>query len=244
MEKNGRIGVLIGVGIALAIGLGYWVSRDGDPHDDGAPRLAAGPRGTARASQGSIGFGPGGGEHEARHAGASGRVVVDAGVLAAVPTVHAAPQGRTRPPLVDLPRGDAEESEHSAGWRLGQNRHHLEIVQPRIAHMQELIRGFEERGETAAAEQQRTILQRFQTRLDELRAEQTVLTTQAQQDGTLGEADDGYAAGADERAREANEVHETPPDSVAEPGANGSSAVPVGAQPAAAPDAPTETPDP
>ena len=156
MEKNGRIGVLIGVGIALAIGLGYWVSRDGDSHDDGAPRLAAGPRGNGPRVAGSIGFGPGGGEQARRAARvpAGGSSSTPASWRRCRPSTPP-PQGRTRPPVVDLPRGDAEESEHSAGWRLGQTRHHLEIVQPRIAHMQELIRGFEERGDTAAAEQQR-----------------------------------------------------------------------------------------
>ncbi len=191
--------LLIALGIAIAVAIGWWLNQGDDPRSDAAARLADGSR-HGRASHDSIGFGSSDSDSDPRSASAGGarRLVADGGMP---PPPSPLPRsGRTAPPIVDMP-GNAQDSEHSAGWRLGQTRHNLEIIQPRIAHMEQLVQDFEARGDTAAAEQQRRILERFQNRLTELRQDETELEAQARQDDSLGDVQTGYDEGADERER-------------------------------------------
>jgi hypothetical protein len=198
VQKNGRFVLLIGLGIALAIGLGVWLSGPSDSHDDGPPRIADG-RHERRASHDSIGFGPE--DSSERSARVRPRRVLEDGGVA--PTGLPIRANRTRPPVgaPDLPR-NARAAEETAGWRLGQARHHISIIEPRIAAMEQLVRDFEARGDTAAAERQRTILQRFQNRLTELREDEVQLEADARNDGSLADVDRGYEEGADERQRD------------------------------------------
>lgn len=200
---------------ALALGLGVWMSQGNQPVSGGSS-----PRGEGGA------VGSGGVGASSREAGEPGvrsgprRVEADGGIARALPppprgvaVPPGLPGGRTReaPPSVlpgPEPQGGTPDADRSAGWRLGQARARIAIVEPRIARMRELIAGFEERGETEAAQRQRVIMQRFETRLGELRTEETALAAQAQSDGTLGEEQQGF---------DATHVADRPPIPVAAP---------------------------
>ncbi len=201
--------------IALALGLGVWVSQSGRAAS-GAPAHEG--EGDAVAGGGIAGASPRetgepGGRPAPRRFEADGGIARLPAPPRGLPVPPGLPGGRTResaPSVLPGPeaQGGTPDAERSAGWRLGQARARIATVEPRIARMRELIAGFEERGETEAAQRQRVIMQRFETRLAELRTEETELATQAQSDGTLGEEQQGF---------DATHVADRPPIPVAAP---------------------------
>ncbi len=186
-----RKGLLIGALalLVLALGLGIWMQKQEE--SDHTPTSPIDAEGRPRsASAGSLGLAPD--APEVREPRRRPPPLVQDGGVAAVPP--GLPGGRTRepaPPRVEA-QGAQADAEQTTGWRLGQTRARIGIVEARVARMREAIASFEERGETENAERQRRILTRFETRLEELRTEQSELEPQARADGTIGDADRGF----------------------------------------------------
>src|SRR5690606_14475948 len=119
-----------------------------------------------------------------RHgAGDRPAVALDGGVApGAAPMAPSARRGN------EPQRAQLDEN-RSAGWRLGQTRARIELVEQRVALLRERVRELEQRGDTENAERQRRILARFENRLAELRTEERDFEAEARRDGTLGEAE-------------------------------------------------------
>lgn len=88
-----------------------------------------------------------------------------------------------------------DDSRRSAGWRLGQARRRIELLEPRVTQYQALVDRFEAEGQPELAERQRAVLDRTRTRLESVRADQTRLQEEAEADGTAGDATAGYEQG-------------------------------------------------
>lgn len=97
---------------------------------------------------------------------------------------------RTVPPI-DAPRS-AQNQGRSAGWRLGETRRLIEIADSRITRLRAVLADLERQGDPDAIERQRAVLQRFETRMSDLREEEAAFEAQARQEGTLGEVQRGY----------------------------------------------------
>src|SRR5690606_38094784 len=108
-----------------------------------------------------------------------------------VARVAAPPTSPPASPGIEPQRAEMEAS-RSAGWRLGRTRARIALIEPRIARLREMVEQFEQRGDAEGAERQRRVLTRFENRLAELRTEERDFEAQAQRDGTLGEAQQGY----------------------------------------------------
>lgn len=185
--------VLVAAGVVAAV---MW-SGDGDQGDGATP--VAGREGdeSSHGSTGS-GFGSSAGASSAgggplRAGSRQADVPGDGGVRH--PRV---PDPADRPPTVNTHgalQESPEDAERSAGWRLGQARARIEMVETRVSHLRETLAAAERGGDPAATEQQRTILRRFEARLTALRAQEPALEEQARQDGTLGDVSRGMQEG-------------------------------------------------
>jgi len=192
-----RKGWLMGLGAVaiVAVGAGIWAS-DGGGGEEAARLGEPGPRGVARrgGSAGSGGLAGSG----AGPSGAGPRapaVPADAGVLARVPPGAAPPGEPASAPEPELP-GNAHDNEHSSGWRLGQARRRIAILEPRVARYRAALRGLDEqRRASPGAERQRTVLERTEQRLNELREQERELSAAARTDGTLADVDRGFEDG-------------------------------------------------
>jgi hypothetical protein len=204
-----QLGRLIGaiLGVLISIGIFAWKSMRSPGPDEEAARIDARSGRIARSVEGES-AGAAGGARSGRGADAVGDGGVGSGSTGAGPAarpVLPTPSGpveadRTAPPI-EVPRS-AEASERSAGWRLGQTRALIEVAQSRVTRLREVLAQLEQRGDAAAVERQRAVVERFDTRLSELRADLTDLETEARRDGTLGEAEAGYRESqTDEAAR-------------------------------------------
>ncbi len=192
-----RKGLIIGVVALAALGVALLVlfsGRSDERTADGpVARLDARTGRVVSASGGNgasvVGAAGGGPSSTSRNAAAAD----DAGAPLPRP-VRPTPTGPIEPSRTvprELPNS-AQAADRSAGWRLGRTRRQLEIIQPRIAQLHAVLADLEQRGDAAAIAHQQTVIQRFETRLAELRADQAELEAQARRDGTLGEADRGY----------------------------------------------------
>lgn len=99
---------------------------------------------------------------------------------------------RTVPALTDRPRDPGEGQ--SSGWRLGQTRRQIEVASTRTEWLRAALADLERRGNAAAVEAQREVVQRFERRLEELRADAATLEARAREDGSLDDAQTGYDA--------------------------------------------------
>lgn len=204
-----RKGLLVGavVLVLLALGLGIWINREESTgrasSDDDESEAASGSRGGVASAS------PIGDRDDGEPGSRSERprsYEEDGGVPQRVVALPSGlPGGQARMPAPRVPENQraVADSEETTGWRLGQARQRISVLEPRIERMQALVAGFEERGETAAAERQRTIMQRFETRLGELRTEVTDLEAQATADGTLRDAERGFQESAQTGVRSA-----------------------------------------
>jgi hypothetical protein len=85
----------------------------------------------------------------------------------------------------------------SAGWRLGQTRARIELIETRITRLQEAVANIEALGDEAPegmAEAQRRVLERFERRLASLQEHATELSAEAAADGSAAEEAEGYEA--------------------------------------------------
>ncbi len=190
----------MGLAVLVAAGVIAAVMWSGDGDADEAPIAAVDTEGSSGGSSlGSSGGASGGASAGGPLRTASGRAdtLGDGGVRRArVPNPNA---GDRPPPTVNTHgelRERAEDAEQSAGWRLGQVRARIELVETRVMHLREAVATVERGGDEAAIERQRTVLRRFEARLNELRAEEPALEAQARQDGTLGDVARGMQEGA------------------------------------------------
>jgi len=190
-----RKGLIAGVVALIAVGVIAFVAlRDGETQNGNARIDTAGEPREARAGHGtSVGGAADPPMREAPRPVAHARSAYGDG---GVPR-------RTRPARTtgESTRGqlrrDEASASRSAGWRLGQARARIDLVQTRVTRLQEAVAELEGRGQSEAAERQRVVLRRFETRLGQLREEETELEAQATQDGTIGEVEQGMREGLD-----------------------------------------------
>jgi len=102
-----------------------------------------------------------------------------------------------------IPR-NAADADHSAGWRLGQARARIEILEGLVARYQAAYDGFVADGNTDLATRQRATLDRVTTRLAGMRELETELLLEAQGDGTMDEVGAGLEEGEPRTVRQLN----------------------------------------
>ncbi len=195
MQQRGWIVALVAV---VLVGLALYLSLD----DGGAGDARETPRMTAPAASAG-----GGGAHVAEgspggpvSAGAPRRSGADGGVAVAhvgVRTDFPEPGARTPtgvPVSRGLPRSDPD-ADRSAGWRLGQTRRRVALLESRVTLYQDAVDRFVAEGRDDLAGRQRAVLERIQRRVVEFREEEAELLEAAQAEGTMGEVDQGYEEG-------------------------------------------------
>ena len=196
MERRGWIAAGIAA-LLVALGLYAWGTGNADP------RPAPARLGSADAPDG-----PRGRSDEVDHANlarpstrGTGRTERgDAGVTYVAP--RTAPARASSPDGRDIGRGiprSAEDADQSAGWRLGQARRRISILERREALYQAAVDRFVQEGNTDNEVRQRAILERVQRRLEGLREREQELATEADAEGTLGEVDRGFEEGETDR---------------------------------------------
>lgn len=84
------------------------------------------------------------------------------------------------------------EAQQSAGWRLGATRRRIEVLSNRLDEMNARVAEFESTGRAELAERQRGVIERFDTRLEELREMEGQLATRAAEDGSADDEQTGY----------------------------------------------------
>ena len=206
MERKGLL-LALGAVALIAAGVVVWWNDQaarGTADDDGAT-VAAGHASHA----GRIGGGDG--ERATTTRGAPA-IDADAGVLARVPRLGAPRTAGARAGNDEELPGNASDVERSSGWRLGQTRRRMAILEPRIERLRGIVADLEARGETALAERQRAVLERTERRMGELREEADELGATAQRDGTLGEVDRGYEEGESDANAERGAVNARMPE--------------------------------
>ncbi|MFK7986492.1 MAG: hypothetical protein AB8I08_10700 [Sandaracinaceae bacterium] len=115
----------------------------------------------------------------------------------------AAPELVRRPtPIGGVPGGsarvaaraqaEADDAERSNGWRAGQRRRQVEVLEARVERLREAVGQLREEGRSDLADRQQSIVERIDARADEVREELGELRAAAQADGTLAEAEQGY----------------------------------------------------
>lgn len=195
--------VIVGVVVLVAAGVIAAVMWGGEGDADDAPVAELDSEASSRNSGGGSGFGSSGGSSGSSaggpmHASSSRAPAVGDGGVRRVrvpnPNVERPPPGENTHGALQQP---AEDAERSAGWRLGQARARIELVQTRVTHLRQAVADAERGGDEAATERQRTILRRFEARLTALRAEEPALEAQARQDGTLGDVERGMQEGVE-----------------------------------------------
>ena len=202
MQRRGWILAAVAV---LLIGVALYLSQGGEGSGPSpqTPRLAPSASASAggvdlRGAEGSPG-GPSTGS-SARRAGPDG------GVLAphvGVRTDFAAPGARTPTGVPEgrgIPRSDPD-ADQSSGWRLGQARRRLAILESRVTMYQAAVDRLVAEGRDDVAQRQRGVLERVQRRVVEFREQEAELLEAAQADGTMGDVDQGYEEGEQEPGR-------------------------------------------
>lgn len=199
------------LGAVALIGVGLYVWWSEAPARSQA-HAASGDDGSAssQASHAAGGGGSGGGGSAAaandagRPQGLVRRLLGDGGVGRVAVRSSADPSGPVQsavPPDRGVPRNAGDE-DHSAGWRLGQTRARIEILEGLVERYQTAYDGFVAEGNTDTATRQRVTLDRVTGRLARTRELETELRQEARGDGTLGEAQTGYEEGEPTRIRQ------------------------------------------
>ncbi len=195
MERRGWI---VALGALALIGAGLYVWWSDSSHVAPDARVARVGGGAADGAGGggasADGAEPGGAPASARRRRGSG----DGGV----PHVGLRPDEPR--PAVDpetgvrtsrgIPREDPGAHE-SAGWRLGQARRRIAILEDSERLYQSAVDRFLAEGNAETAERQRVVLERVQRRLEEFRTDERELLQEAQAEGTMGDVDRGYEEG-------------------------------------------------
>ena len=202
MERRGWL-LAVGAVVLIAIGL-YVYSAGSDGRGEHAPVPVIRPGG----DPGGGGIEAAGGTPTEGSVGSSGRrrLVGDGGV-ARVALRPEPPEGEGSPGVGPngvriqrgIQRGDPD-ADRSAGWRLGQARRRISILEGREQLYQDAVDRFIAEGRQDTAARQRTTLERVQRRLVEFREQEAELLTEAEDDGTLGEVDQGFEEGEPERS--------------------------------------------
>jgi len=189
--------------LLVAAGIIFWMSDAGP----GGARGGSGDIPVVRRGA-SHGGGPGGGGGASGRGGegreANGRIRRfrgDGGVAAvAEPRVavrtepRPGPSARQQTPDRGEQRAD-QGQEETAGWRLGQARRRIQILQQREQTYQAAVDRFVAEGREDVAARQRAVLQRVQGRLAQMRETEQELQAEAESDGTLGDVDRGMEEG-------------------------------------------------
>lgn len=196
MERRGWI-VALGALVLIGAGLYVWWSDASHAGPD-APVARVGGAGVGGAGGGGSsaeGAEPGGAVASSRRRRAA---FADGGV----PHVGLRPDEPR--PAVDpvtgvrtsrgIPREDPGAHE-SAGWRLGQARRRIAILEDSERLYQSAVDRFVAEGNAETAERQRAVLERVQRRLEEFRTQERELAQEAQAEGTMGDVDRGYEEG-------------------------------------------------
>lgn len=200
MERRGWIFAL-GALVLVAAGVAVASSFTDDDGDAPPARLGEDPE-RRRASHAG---GPGsssGSATEGRATARRGAGPVDGGPLGQVPTGAAAPAARAPSGNDEELPGNATDHEHSAGWRLGQARRRISILEPRLARYRARVQTLRDEGDTALAERQQAVVERIERRMGELRTQERELADAARADGTLDEAERGFEEGETDRNAE------------------------------------------
>ncbi len=92
---------------------------------------------------------------------------------------------------------EADEATETTGWRLGATRRRIEQADHRLGLLRGQLATLEARGDGDTAARQRRVVDRFEERLEELRADEDALRAEAAADGTLADEDTGYDAVAE-----------------------------------------------
>jgi hypothetical protein len=190
------IGALV-FGIQLAAGpdeRGAHGVRDADRRDDGL------------RSESGIGA-PSDDDPMAR--GSEARTRGDGGVGAQ--RIAVMPSRQPLPPADRALQNRVNEAEQTNGFRVGVARRRIEIIESRRRNMIQLAEGFERDGNTELAERQRSVIARFDERLEEMRGELGTLESGARSDGTIGDAQSGYDSLEEEANRAAIRGVNAPP---------------------------------
>jgi len=142
--------------------------------------------------------GPGGATTGSRRsAGADGGVAV-ARIAPRVDDPDAPRTGPTGVPTSrGLPRADPDEN-RSSGWRLGQARRRVAILEGRVDLYQSAVDRLVAEGRNDVAERQRAVIERVRGRITDFRAQEAELLEQAEADGTMNDVDQGYEEGEQE----------------------------------------------
>lgn len=192
MERKAWIAGVVAIAAVGVVAYAVWGGEE-DGAGEAAQIERAGERPVDDATSGQPGTSSGepstADRDRARHATAA-RLAADGGV-----------RPRRRPPIeqgdpAPSRRGELRQglnADRSAGWRLGRARARIALVESRVARMRDAMAELERRGESA--ERQQVVLRRFETRLADLREEETELEAQATEDGTLGDVEQGMREG-------------------------------------------------
>lgn len=101
----------------------------------------------------------------------------------------------------ELP-GNAHDHEQSSGWRLGQARRRISMLESRVERYRANLRDLDPSGPASlSAERQRSLLERTEARLRELREQERELAAMARSDGTISDAERGFEEGEHETVR-------------------------------------------
>lgn len=184
------------LGALLLIGVGVYVWWTGSGHG-----ASAGPMPVVGSEGGDV---VGGGGPEILRPGerpgeaSSRRVFGDGGVPhVGVRTDYGSPNEPTASgvrPSRGIPREALDEGQ-SSGWRLGQARRRIAILEDRERVYQAAVDRFVADGNEETAARQRVVLERVQSRLVEIREDEARLAGEAAADGTMGDVDTGYEEG-------------------------------------------------
>ncbi|HHH30481.1 MAG TPA: hypothetical protein ENK57_19365 [Polyangiaceae bacterium] len=208
MDRRGYL-LALGAAALIAVGIYIFLRDRGERAADARPSQPA-------HEGGSVESDPRSAHARAEDAGAMeavARFTGDAG--AAVSQVRALPEstGSAPPPdgirpIRGLPREDPD-ADRSSGWRLGQARRRIALLEARAGTYQEAVDRFVEAGNAQLAERQRAVLERVQGRIAEFRSQESELLEAAEADGTMDEVAQGYEQG--ERTPSTSSVSATPP---------------------------------
>ncbi|MCA9604505.1 MAG: hypothetical protein KC619_02850 [Myxococcales bacterium] len=192
---------MLALGALALIGAGFYVWWSGATRPSQStepPRVVEGQG----LGGGGGGAEPGGDVEPGGATSSNGRrrIVGDGGVPQVA--LHVDPSeptaGRTNdnglPTSRGIPREDPGANE-SAGWRLGQARRRIAILEERVQVYQGLVDRFIAEGNTETAERQRAVLDRVQRRVTEFREQEQQLVREAETEGTMGDVDRGYEEG-------------------------------------------------
>lgn len=188
--------------LLVAAGIIFWMSDAGPGGSSGGSGdIPVVRRGASHGGGPSGGGGASGGGDGREASGRIRRFRGDGGVDAVEEprvAVRTEPRPGSRPARQQTNRDEQnadEDASHTAGWRLGQARRRIEILEQREQTYRAAVDRFVEEGRDDTAARQRRVLQRVQGRLVEMRETEQELQAEAEADGTLGDVDRGLEEG-------------------------------------------------